>query len=136
VLIKYPGRSPKLSKWRGAFLVLSHEGNAYALQDLVSMDNLSFDISILKHFDPSSHSPAKVAEIARVDTSEGVIDSIVSYTRNLAKKNSLEFRVHWKDSEPDEDAYHRHHQISIALYTPILLGVDGVGISQPGNRYC
>jgi hypothetical protein len=106
VLVKYPGRSPKLSKWRGPFLVLSHAGNAYAVQDLVTMENLSFDVSFLKPFDASTHSADKLTEIARADTSEEVIDYIVSYTGNPKKKSTLEFRLHWKDSEPADDTYH------------------------------
>jgi hypothetical protein len=91
--------------------LLAHEGSAYAIQDLVSMDDLSFDVSILKSFDSPTHSPAKLQEIARANTSEEVIEHIVSYTGNPVKKSSLELRVHWKNSEPDKDTYHGHHQM-------------------------
>jgi hypothetical protein len=75
------------------------------------MDNLSFDVSILKPFDPLAHSPAKLQEVARADTSEEVIEYLVSYTGNPVKKSSLELRILWKDSEPDKDTYYGHHQM-------------------------
>jgi hypothetical protein len=41
----------------------TQEGNAYAVQDLVSKENLSFDVSFLKPFDVSTHAADKLAEL-------------------------------------------------------------------------
>ena len=102
--------APKLLKWRGPFLVLSRDGNAYHLQDLTTLSNVSLDVKSLKAFNAASHSALK--SIADIDTGEEVIDYIVSYTGNPTKRNSLEFRVHWKDTEPAEDTYHWHRDLS------------------------
>ena len=112
VMARFPGRAPKLLKWRGPFLVLSRDGNAYNLQDLTTLSNVSLDVKFLKAFDAASHSAATLKSIADIDTGEEVIDYIVSYTGNPTKRNSLEFRVHWKDTEPAEDTYHWHRDLS------------------------
>ena len=89
VMARFPGRAPKLLKWRGPFLVLSRDGNAYNLQDLTTLSNVSLDVKFLKAFDAASHSAATLKSIADIDTGEEVIDYIVSYTGNPTKRNSL-----------------------------------------------
>jgi hypothetical protein len=112
VLVKYVvGKAPKLTRWRGPYLVVSHNGNAYTLQDLTTLAIVHFDLSFLKAFDPSTLSPTDLVTIARKDAEEAVIDHIVSYTGTPSKRNTLEFRVRWKDSDPDDDTYHWHRQI-------------------------
>jgi hypothetical protein len=121
VMARFPGRAPKLLKWRGPFLVLSRDGNAYHLQDLTTLSNIELDVKFLKSFDAASHSAATLKSIADIDTGEEVIDYIVSYTGNPAKRNSLEFRVHWKDTEPTEDTYHWHRDLSTTAALDIFI---------------
>jgi hypothetical protein len=123
VLVKFPHRAPKLLRWRGPYLVLSHNGNAYDLQDLTTMELVTYDISMLKSFDASDVPPAQLVAIARLDHGEEVIDHIVSYTGNPARLNSLEFRVRWHGAEAADDTYHWHRDFktTAALDAFILL---------------
>jgi hypothetical protein len=111
VQIKYSGRFPKLSKWCDPFLVLSQEDTAYLVQDLSRWKTslLMFLSQALRSFYSFQ---MKLQWIVYIDTSEEAFDYIVSYTGEPRKKNSNGFRVHRKDSESDENTYHRHHQIS------------------------
>jgi hypothetical protein len=82
---------------------------------------VSLDVKFLKAFDAASHSAATLKSIADIDTGEEVIDYIVSYTGNPTKRNSLEFRVHWKDTEPAEDTYHWHRDLSTTAALDIFI---------------
>ena len=89
----------------------------------MTLQPVDLDVQMLKAFDPSDHSPASLKSMAEIDRGEEVIDKIISYTGNPTRKNSLEFRVHWMDSDPADDTYHWHRQIkdTVALEAFIAL---------------
>jgi hypothetical protein len=136
VLVKYVSKAPKFTRWRGPYLVVSHNGNAYTLQDLTTLAIVHFDISFLKAFDPSTLSPSDLVTIARKDAEEAVIDHIVSYTGIPSKRNTLEFRVRWKDSDPDDDTYHWHRQLkdTEALEVFIQLHPELKVLNKPSRK--
>ena len=105
VLASYPERPPdKLtSVWRGPLVVHSIENQTYICQDIVTMQVAPYFVTRLKKYhDDNTIEPLALAAI---DRDELEVEAIVGHTGSYKDRNSMKFRVRWKDFQPEDDTW-------------------------------
>jgi hypothetical protein len=117
VLLSYPERPPtKLhSAWRGPMIVTASKGNAYSVQDLVTLKIMEVDVTRLKAFKYEAGGMEDIQQAAKnlaaKDRQEFVVEKIIEHYHpgpNAKKKYALskyEFFVRWAGYGPDEDSW-------------------------------
>ena len=111
VLVAYPhtrmGQRPPvktMTPFRGPMRILSVNESTYTLQDLVTLKEETVHVSLLKpfDFDPKHTNPT---EVARHDTDEFEVETILQHTGDFSRKHSLQFQVQWKGYGPEHNTW-------------------------------
>lgn len=108
VLATHASKPPnKLApRWRGPFAVVERVGSMYTCQDLRTLKHIRFHETRLKKYD-AERTEFAVA-VAAVDNEEFEVEAIVDH-RLLPgrgpRRRRLEFRVHWRGYEAEEDTW-------------------------------
>jgi transposase InsO family protein len=106
VLLDYPTDPPTRlhTKKRGPYKVIRFSGNDYVLRDLVTMKELTVNITRLSpfHYDPLHTDPRTVA-----NKDQGVFDieKIITHDGNTNRKSTLRFLVRWRGFGPADDTW-------------------------------
>jgi DNA (cytosine-5)-methyltransferase 1 len=88
----------------GPFLVVSHEGNTYKVQNLVNKKIFTVNIHRMHpfYFDEKRTNPQ---EVASHDEEEFLVEAILEHRGSFSKKSTLEFKVRWSGFGPDDDTW-------------------------------
>jgi len=108
VLLPYPTAPPSKLHARvaGPFRVVEINRNLVTVQDITGSRTLQRDISMVVPFRTSADTTEKeLLEIAASDLGESVVTSISGVRGNSAKKQTLEFEIHWEDGEVSWEPY-------------------------------
>ena len=100
VLVSYLNRpTSKLhTRKAGPFLVVDRLANNVCIRNLTSGEDKWMDVSRLSHF-IGADSLSQNQAIAAADLGETAVESILEYSGNRQKRDSLTFRVLWSDGE-------------------------------------
>jgi transposase InsO family protein len=93
-----------MTAYKGPFRVVSFVGSDYTLQNLVTMKHEHVHVSLLKKFEYDARFTDPV-EVARHDTSEFLVERIISHEGDFKDKSTLKFRVRWAGYGPEDDTY-------------------------------
>ena len=111
VLVAYPitrmgQRAPNktMTPYKGPMTVLRYEGSQYVVQNLVTMEEESVHISLLKRFEYDDK-VTNPFDVATRDNQEFLVDHIVAHRGNFNRKQSLSFRVRWSGYDQDDDTW-------------------------------
>jgi hypothetical protein len=108
VLLPYPTAPPSKLHARvaGPFRVIEINRNLVTVQDITGSRRLQRDISMVVPFrTPAGMTEKELVEVAASDLGESIVVSISGVRGNSAKKQTLEFEVHWEDGEVSWEPY-------------------------------
>jgi hypothetical protein len=91
-----------MTAYKGPYRVVSYVGSDYTLQNLVTMKHEHVHVTLLKKFEYDARFTDPV-EVARHDTSEFLVERILSHEGDFKDKSTLKFRVRWAGYGPEDD---------------------------------